>query len=65
MIGLVCAVCIGCYREPTDPAQARQNTESRRRSAEPEMPRDSIHAGIADAGNAVIESRDVEIGMIA
>jgi hypothetical protein len=62
----------GCYREPTNPAQVKQNEAEQKTTAQPTMPQDDIHAGLmggaasspaasAPAGE-IIEARDVEIG---
>ncbi len=64
LITAVWAACVGCYREPTHPAQVRQNAESRNSSSEPVMPRDSMHAGLSGTPGAIIESREVDIGTL-
>ena len=62
----------GCYREPTNPAQVKQNEAEQKTTAQPTMPQDDVHAGLmggaasspsasAPAGE-IIEARDVEIG---
>ena len=64
LITAVWAACVGCYREPTHPAQVRQNAESRSSSSEPVMPRDSMHAGLSGTPGAIIASREVDIGTL-
>jgi hypothetical protein len=64
LITAVWAACVGCYREPTHPAQMRQNAESRSGASEPVMPSDRLHAGVSGAPGAIIESREVEIGTL-
>lgn len=65
-------ILAGCYREPTNPAQVKQNEAEQKTTAQPTMPQDDIHAGLmggaasspaasAPAGE-IIEARDVEIG---
>ena len=58
----------GCYREPTHPAQVKQN-EAEETTAQPAMPQDDIHAGLMSARRSspaapgeIVEARDVEIG---
>lgn len=66
LIALMWVACTGCYREPSNPAHQRQNAESRGSSVEPSVepvaPSDGIHAGPADAADAIVASHEVEVG---
>jgi len=66
LIGLLCAAGAGCYREPTNPVQVRQNVDAAAKSeepakSEPAMPNDSIHAGLDARKPEIIEARDVDL----
>jgi len=67
LCGLMWVMLAGCYREPTNPTQVKQNeAEQKVTGGEPVMPQDDVHAGVMSAAPAppgeIIEARDVEIG---
>jgi hypothetical protein len=70
LIALLGVGCGGCYREPTDPAQMRQNSASQDKAVQSGMPNDSIHSQLATAGDAqpedtgsqTIDVREVDLG---
>lgn len=41
----------GCYREPTNPAQIKQNAAEQKTTAQPTMPQDDVHAGVMGGGS--------------
>ena len=62
LIAVALLASVGCYREPSDPSQVRQNVDSQSRRPETMVPRGSVPVGHSGAPGAIIQSRKVEIG---